>query len=171
MWLHQWEGRWAHISSASLTTMFSAAQILLLATASCEKLWSIRTTKYNGITNTWITQNEGKPMEWILHIWYDGSSDHNNVFKNKFSISRDNSFGKVTITGQNLQPKDTVVYYCACYCTVIQNTDRPIQIPSNTKPPKAACVTVNTNKSMRQRVCRVLYSYGKLCKTYPCLTV
>lgn len=70
---------------------------------------------------------------------------------------RETSPGMVTITGHNLQPEDTVAYYCACNNTVIQTTNRCVQIPSNTQPPKAFCITVNTNKSMRQRVCRVLY--------------
>uniref|UniRef100_A0AAZ1XI66 Ig-like domain-containing protein n=1 Tax=Oreochromis aureus TaxID=47969 RepID=A0AAZ1XI66_OREAU len=77
----------------------------------------------------WVRQREGKSMEWIFHTWYDGSSNKNDALKNKFSISRDSSAQTVTITGQNLQPEDTAVYYCArCYYTVIQTTDRPAQI-------------------------------------------
>uniref|UniRef100_A0A3P9IQW4 Ig-like domain-containing protein n=1 Tax=Oryzias latipes TaxID=8090 RepID=A0A3P9IQW4_ORYLA len=60
----------------------------------------------------WIRQREGKPMDWIFHIYYDGSSNQNDALKNKFSYSRDTSAGTVTITGQNLQPEDTAVYYC-----------------------------------------------------------
>uniref|UniRef100_I3JA10 Ig-like domain-containing protein n=1 Tax=Oreochromis niloticus TaxID=8128 RepID=I3JA10_ORENI len=79
----------------------------------------------------WIRQREGKQLEWILIIWSGGSTDENDALKNKFSVSRDTSAQTVTITGQNLQPEDTAVYYCARYLTVIQTTDRPVQILSN----------------------------------------
>uniref|UniRef100_A0A3Q0QPZ1 Ig-like domain-containing protein n=1 Tax=Amphilophus citrinellus TaxID=61819 RepID=A0A3Q0QPZ1_AMPCI len=61
----------------------------------------------------WIRQHAGKPLDWILCMWYDGSNSKNDALKNKFSVSRDTSAGTVTITGQNLQPEDTAVYYCA----------------------------------------------------------
>ncbi|XP_041866926.1 hemicentin-1-like isoform X8 [Melanotaenia boesemani] len=63
----------------------------------------------------WIRQREGKPMDWILHVWGGGGFYQNNALKNKFSGSRDTSAGTMTITGQNLQPEDTAVYYCARY--------------------------------------------------------
>uniref|UniRef100_A0A3P9H1T7 Ig-like domain-containing protein n=1 Tax=Oryzias latipes TaxID=8090 RepID=A0A3P9H1T7_ORYLA len=60
----------------------------------------------------WIRQREGKPMDWIFHQWGGGTLRQNDALKNKFSYSRDTSAGTVTITGQNLQPEDTAVYYC-----------------------------------------------------------
>uniref|UniRef100_A0A3P9H0M6 Ig-like domain-containing protein n=1 Tax=Oryzias latipes TaxID=8090 RepID=A0A3P9H0M6_ORYLA len=62
----------------------------------------------------WIRQREGKPMDWIFYQWgsSSGSLRQNDALKNKFSYSRDTSAGTVTITGQNLQPEDTAVYYC-----------------------------------------------------------
>ncbi|MEQ2214574.1 hypothetical protein XENOCAPTIV_012793 [Xenoophorus captivus] len=61
----------------------------------------------------WIRHHKGKPMEWIFHMWGGGSLTQNDALKNKFSYSRDTSAGTVTITGKNLQPEDTAVYYCA----------------------------------------------------------
>ena len=77
----------------------------------------------------WIRQCEGKPMDWISHQWGGGTLRQNNALKNKFSYSRDTSARTVTLTGQNLQPEDTAVYYCVRQPTVIQTTNRPAQIP------------------------------------------
>uniref|UniRef100_A0A3Q3KUB9 Immunoglobulin heavy variable 8-2 n=1 Tax=Mastacembelus armatus TaxID=205130 RepID=A0A3Q3KUB9_9TELE len=75
----------------------------------------------NSYATGWIRQPEGKPMEWIFHMWGGGSLTHNNALKNKFSYSRDTSAGTVTIKAENLQPEDTAVYYCARGPTVEQN--------------------------------------------------
>ncbi|KAM4531403.1 uncharacterized protein PAE49_023617 [Odontesthes bonariensis] len=61
----------------------------------------------------WIRQREGKGLDWIFTMWHDGSLAQDNALKNKFSGSRDTSAATLTITGQNLQPEDTAVYYCA----------------------------------------------------------
>uniref|UniRef100_A0A3Q2VFG3 Ig-like domain-containing protein n=1 Tax=Haplochromis burtoni TaxID=8153 RepID=A0A3Q2VFG3_HAPBU len=79
----------------------------------------------------WVRQRDGKQMDWINCMWYIGNTANNDALKNKFSVSRDTSAQTVTITGQNLQPEDTAVYYCARYHTVIQTTDRPAQILNN----------------------------------------
>ncbi|XP_065820813.1 uncharacterized protein [Labrus bergylta] len=61
----------------------------------------------------WIRQREGKPMDWISHQWGTSGLRQNNALKIKFSYSRDTSAATVTLTGQNMQPEDTAVYYCA----------------------------------------------------------
>uniref|UniRef100_A0A3Q3LF52 Ig-like domain-containing protein n=1 Tax=Labrus bergylta TaxID=56723 RepID=A0A3Q3LF52_9LABR len=61
----------------------------------------------------WIRQREGKPMDWISHQWGTSGLLQNNALKIKFSYSRDTSAATVTLTGQNMQPEDTAVYYCA----------------------------------------------------------
>ncbi|XP_050929984.1 Ig heavy chain Mem5 [Lates calcarifer] len=119
--------------------MFSVALILLLAAGSC--VYSIDliqpeskvvqpgqsltiTYQVSGYFLTsssygtgWIRQREGKPMDWIFHQWGGSGSSfwQNDALKNKFSYNRDMSAGTVTITGQNLQPEDTAVYYCVRY--------------------------------------------------------
>uniref|UniRef100_A0A3P9MWZ2 Ig-like domain-containing protein n=1 Tax=Poecilia reticulata TaxID=8081 RepID=A0A3P9MWZ2_POERE len=79
---------------------------------------------------SWIRQRDGKTLDWILTMWYDGSLSQNNALKNKFSSNRDTSAGTITITGQTLQPEDTAVYYCVRMHTVRQNTNMPAQILS-----------------------------------------
>uniref|UniRef100_A0AAY4C5J1 Ig-like domain-containing protein n=1 Tax=Denticeps clupeoides TaxID=299321 RepID=A0AAY4C5J1_9TELE len=61
----------------------------------------------------WIRQPAGKALEWINHIYYDGSTNHKDSLKNKFSVSRDTSSNTVTLTGNRLQTEDASVYYCA----------------------------------------------------------
>ncbi|KAL7378386.1 hypothetical protein ABVT39_012666 [Epinephelus coioides] len=133
--------------------MFSVALILLLAAGSCVNSIDLiqpdsmvvqpgqsltitcQVSGYsltdNGYATGWIRHCEGKPMDWISEMWGGGSFYENAALKNKFSYSRDTSASRVTLTGQNLQPEDTAVYYCVRYPTVIQTTNRPVQIPSN----------------------------------------
>ncbi|MED6242542.1 hypothetical protein ATANTOWER_006156, partial [Ataeniobius toweri] len=84
-----------------------------------------------GYATGWIRQRERNTLEWIFHMWWDGNLIKNDVLKNKFSYSRDTSAGTVTITGQNLQPEDTAVYYCVRCTTVIQTTYKLVQKPAN----------------------------------------
>ncbi|KAI5085838.1 hypothetical protein C0J45_23599 [Silurus meridionalis] len=112
--------------------MFSTSLLLLLAAASyvhgeeltqpasmtvqpgqslsitCKVSYSV--TSYG---TAWIRQPAGKTLEWIGSIYYDGSTAYSDKLKNKFSITRDTSTNTITIRGQNMQTKDTAVYYCA----------------------------------------------------------
>uniref|UniRef100_A0A3Q1CUX3 Ig-like domain-containing protein n=1 Tax=Amphiprion ocellaris TaxID=80972 RepID=A0A3Q1CUX3_AMPOC len=56
----------------------------------------------------WIRQPAGKGLEWI---GYD--TTFKDSLKNKFSIELDSSSKTVTLNGQNMQPEDSAVYYCA----------------------------------------------------------
>ncbi|XP_025762373.1 Ig heavy chain Mem5 isoform X1 [Oreochromis niloticus] len=60
----------------------------------------------------WIRQSEGKTLEWILHRWGNGDMAQNNALKNKLLHHTYTSNSSVTLTGVNLQPEDTAVYYC-----------------------------------------------------------
>jgi len=70
----------------------------------------------------WIRQREGKPMEWIFLRWGGGDFYQSNALKDKFLYHTLTADSSVKLTGQNLQPEDTAVYYCARYrATVIEN--------------------------------------------------
>uniref|UniRef100_A0A3Q3WV49 Ig-like domain-containing protein n=1 Tax=Mola mola TaxID=94237 RepID=A0A3Q3WV49_MOLML len=60
----------------------------------------------------WIRQPAGKGLEWIGSK-YTGGSYYKDSLKNKFSIDVDSSSNTVTLNGQNVQPEDTAMYYCA----------------------------------------------------------
>uniref|UniRef100_A0A8C6U521 Ig-like domain-containing protein n=1 Tax=Neogobius melanostomus TaxID=47308 RepID=A0A8C6U521_9GOBI len=59
---------------------------------SCTVSYSVSTATH------WIRQPAGKGLEFT---------------ESKFSISVDSSSKTVTLTGNNMQPGDTAVYYCA----------------------------------------------------------
>uniref|UniRef100_A0A668SKE3 Ig-like domain-containing protein n=1 Tax=Oreochromis aureus TaxID=47969 RepID=A0A668SKE3_OREAU len=75
------------------------------------------TCTYSGFSDdinaAWIRQAAGKRLEWIAFIEDDRTSYYKDSLKNKFSIDLDTSSNTVTLNGQNMQPEDTAVYYCA----------------------------------------------------------
>uniref|UniRef100_A0A669CZT6 Ig-like domain-containing protein n=1 Tax=Oreochromis niloticus TaxID=8128 RepID=A0A669CZT6_ORENI len=54
-----------------------------------------------------------KRLEWIGMAATGYTTYYKDSLKSKFSISTDSSSKTVTLTGQNVQPDDTAVYYCA----------------------------------------------------------
>uniref|UniRef100_A0A8C5A790 Ig-like domain-containing protein n=1 Tax=Gadus morhua TaxID=8049 RepID=A0A8C5A790_GADMO len=66
----------------------------------------------------WIRQPDGKGLEWIggISTGWKGAKDS---LSSKFSLSLDEASKTVTLQGQNMQPGDSAVYYCArqsqCY--------------------------------------------------------
>ncbi|MED6253011.1 hypothetical protein ATANTOWER_020782 [Ataeniobius toweri] len=60
----------------------------------------------------WIREAAGKGLEWI-GMKVTGASFYKDSLKNKFSIDLDTSSKTVTLNGQNMQPEDSAVYYCA----------------------------------------------------------
>uniref|UniRef100_A0A667WZQ9 Ig-like domain-containing protein n=1 Tax=Myripristis murdjan TaxID=586833 RepID=A0A667WZQ9_9TELE len=110
--------------------MFSVALLLLLAAGSCVKCetltqpasLTVRPGQTLAITcqvsyslsyyTGWIRQPAGKGLEWI-GVKSTSYEFYKDSLKNKFSISLASSSKTVTLTGQNVQPEDTAVYYCA----------------------------------------------------------
>uniref|UniRef100_A0A3Q3C0S2 Ig-like domain-containing protein n=1 Tax=Haplochromis burtoni TaxID=8153 RepID=A0A3Q3C0S2_HAPBU len=60
-----------------------------------------------------IRQPAGKGLEWIGMARTGSTTYYKDSLKSKFSISTDSSNNRVTLIGQNMQPEDTAVYYCA----------------------------------------------------------
>uniref|UniRef100_A0A3Q3IEH2 Ig-like domain-containing protein n=1 Tax=Monopterus albus TaxID=43700 RepID=A0A3Q3IEH2_MONAL len=60
-----------------------------------------------------IRQPAGKGLEWTGGACAGCTSSYKDSLRNMFSIDLDSSSKTVTLNGQNLQPEDTAVYYCA----------------------------------------------------------
>ena len=58
-------------------------------------------------------QPAGKGLEWIGGARVGYNAVYKDSLKSKFSIDLDSSSNTVTLKGQNMQPEDTAVYYCA----------------------------------------------------------
>ena len=71
--------------------------------------YSLTSSSY---ATAWIRQREGKAMEWIFHRWGGGTFEQNNALKNKFLYHTLTADRSVRLTGLNMQPEDTAVYYC-----------------------------------------------------------
>uniref|UniRef100_A0A3B5PT16 Ig-like domain-containing protein n=1 Tax=Xiphophorus maculatus TaxID=8083 RepID=A0A3B5PT16_XIPMA len=76
-------------------------------TISCQVSYSM-----SSYWTVWIRQPAGKGLEWI-GMKYTGNSFYKDSLQNKFSIDLDTSSKTVTLNGQNMQPEDSAVYYCA----------------------------------------------------------
>uniref|UniRef100_A0A3B5Q0K4 Ig-like domain-containing protein n=1 Tax=Xiphophorus maculatus TaxID=8083 RepID=A0A3B5Q0K4_XIPMA len=77
-------------------------------TISCQVSYSV-----SSYYTAWIRQPAGKGLEWIGMECIGYTKYYKDSLKNKFSISLDGSSNTVTLNGQNMQPDDSAVYYCA----------------------------------------------------------
>uniref|UniRef100_A0A8C4H5Y7 Ig-like domain-containing protein n=1 Tax=Dicentrarchus labrax TaxID=13489 RepID=A0A8C4H5Y7_DICLA len=76
-------------------------------TITCQVSYSV-----SSYYTAWIRQPAGKGLEWI-GIRAGSTIYYKDSLKNKFSIDLDSSNNTVTLNGQNVQPEDSAVYYCA----------------------------------------------------------
>jgi len=104
-------------------------------TITCQVSYSVGT--YH---TAWVRQPAGKGLEWI-GMRYTGSSYYKDSLKNKFSIDLDSSSSTATLTGQNMQPEDTAVYYCA---RVTQQRKASVHFKENLS--EAECLLKNSNR-------------------------
>uniref|UniRef100_A0A3B4ULS5 Ig-like domain-containing protein n=1 Tax=Seriola dumerili TaxID=41447 RepID=A0A3B4ULS5_SERDU len=77
-------------------------------TITCQVSYSV-----SSYYTAWIRQPAGKGLEWIGMAATGYTTYYKDSLKNKFSIETDSSSKTVTLNGQNVQPEDTAVYYCA----------------------------------------------------------
>uniref|UniRef100_A0A087XV69 Ig-like domain-containing protein n=1 Tax=Poecilia formosa TaxID=48698 RepID=A0A087XV69_POEFO len=128
--------------------MLSVALLLLLAAESCVKCQQL--TQPASVTvqpgqhltiscqvsyslssywTVWIRQPAGKGLEWIGGAGVGYATYYKESLKNKFSISLESSSKTVTLNGQNMQPGDSAVYYCARRDIVTQTICQPVHKP------------------------------------------
>uniref|UniRef100_A0AAZ1X867 Ig-like domain-containing protein n=1 Tax=Oreochromis aureus TaxID=47969 RepID=A0AAZ1X867_OREAU len=89
-------------------SFFNRCQVVLLGhplTITCKVSYSVRS-----YWTHWNRQAPGKGLEWIGRAASGSTPHYSPLLRNKFSISTDSS--KI-LSGQNVQPEDSAVYYCA----------------------------------------------------------
>ncbi|KAM3597375.1 uncharacterized protein V6R79_003878 [Siganus canaliculatus] len=77
-------------------------------TITCQVSYSV-----SSYATAWIRQPPGKRLEWIGTARIGYTTSYKDSLKNKFSIDLDSSSNRATLNGQNMQPGDSGVYYCA----------------------------------------------------------
>uniref|UniRef100_A0A3B3XWQ9 Ig-like domain-containing protein n=1 Tax=Poecilia mexicana TaxID=48701 RepID=A0A3B3XWQ9_9TELE len=103
----------------------------------------------------WIRQPAGKGLEWIGMKHGTGDSYYKESLKNKFSIDAQSSSKTVTLNGQNVQPEDSAVYYCARYDH--SDTNKLHGSTKTTNVNKLSALTVQPGQSLTIS-CQVSYS-------------
>uniref|UniRef100_A0A3Q1H851 Ig-like domain-containing protein n=1 Tax=Anabas testudineus TaxID=64144 RepID=A0A3Q1H851_ANATE len=129
--------------------MFSVALLLLLAAGSCVKCEQLTQPASETVQpgqrltiscqvsyavsssrTHWTRQPAGKGLEWIGSAHVGHGIYYKDSLKNKITINLDSSSKTVTLNGQNMQPEDSAVYYCAKEShTVTQTISRAEQKP------------------------------------------
>uniref|UniRef100_A0A3B4WX00 Ig-like domain-containing protein n=1 Tax=Seriola lalandi dorsalis TaxID=1841481 RepID=A0A3B4WX00_SERLL len=118
----------------------------------------------NSYATGWIRQREGKPMDWILHRWGGGSVYQNNALKNKFLHYTLTSTSSVKLTGQNLVPDDTAVYYCVRHCDYFdywgKGTDVTVTTASTVPPTVFPLIQCNPGSGDKITVGCLAYNFS-----------
>ncbi|KYO39290.1 hypothetical protein Y1Q_0020560 [Alligator mississippiensis] len=60
----------------------------------------------------WIRQSQVTGLEWVGHIFFDGSTSYKSALQSRISISRDTSENQFSLQLRSLMAADTATYYC-----------------------------------------------------------
>uniref|UniRef100_A0A3Q2VYM8 Ig-like domain-containing protein n=1 Tax=Haplochromis burtoni TaxID=8153 RepID=A0A3Q2VYM8_HAPBU len=108
-------------------------------TITCKVSYSVRS-----YWTHWNRQAPGKGLEWIGRAASGSTPHYSPLLRNKFSISTDSSRNTVILTGQNVQPEDSAVYYCKIGMQINKGfVKENILVPIRTMQPTASEVSVS----------------------------
>ncbi|KAG9460328.1 hypothetical protein GDO78_022564, partial [Eleutherodactylus coqui] len=61
----------------------------------------------------WVRQAEGKRLEWLAVIWYDGITSYAQSLQGRLALTRDTNKGEVYFTLTEAKPEESGTYYAA----------------------------------------------------------
>ncbi|NWR81701.1 HV323 protein, partial [Centropus unirufus] len=67
---------------------------------------------FSGFDVGWMRQEPGKGLAWVASINSGGGTFYAPGVKGRFTISRDNGQGTVTLQMTGLKSEDTATYFC-----------------------------------------------------------
>ncbi|KAG8596256.1 hypothetical protein GDO81_001790 [Engystomops pustulosus] len=63
----------------------------------------------------WVSQPEGKGLQWLGRICYDNNVAYSQFFQGRITLTRDTSRGEVYLKLTGVKPEESGKYYCARY--------------------------------------------------------
>ncbi|NXP51418.1 HV333 protein, partial [Heliornis fulica] len=61
----------------------------------------------------WFRQTPGSNPEWVCVIWASNTANYGEEWKDRATVSRDNSQSRSFLELRDLRPQDSARYFCA----------------------------------------------------------
>ncbi|NXT77594.1 HV333 protein, partial [Zapornia atra] len=70
----------------------------------------------------WFRQAAGSSPEWMAVIWASSTTNYGSEWKDRITVTRDNSQSKSFLELRDLRPQDSARYFCAVVLTEAGNS-------------------------------------------------